>query len=55
MGTLFRNYVYIHHTVQLVAEDQLVRHADSVGFHWVPLTVVEVTDVLVVEIGYSSL
>lgn len=47
--------VDLHAAVERVVYDEVVRHADTVGLHWVALTVVVITDGRFVEVCYSSL
>lgn len=47
--------VDLHAAVEGVVDDEVVRHADSVRLHWVPLTVVVIADGGLVEVGHSSL
>lgn len=43
----------VHSFVEAVVHDEVVGHADAVGFHWVALAVVVVAHFGIVEIGYS--
>lgn len=47
--------VDLHAAVEGVVDDEVVRHADSVRLHWVPLTVVVIADRGLVEVRHSSL
>ena len=45
---------YVHAFVEAVIDNEVVGHADSVGFHGVALAVVVVTYFGVVEVGYAA-
>ena len=47
--------VDLHAAVEGVVDDQVVGHADPVGFHWVALTVVVVADARLVEVAHAPL
>ena len=47
--------VDLHAVVEGVVDDQVVGHADPVGFHWVTLDIVVVTDARLVEVAHTSL
>ena len=42
----------LHLAVEAVGKDQVVRQLHSEGFHWVARTIVSVTNVLCIVIGY---
>lgn len=44
-----------HAAVEGVVDDEIVRHADAVGLHWVALAVVVVADCWLVEVRYAPL
>ena len=46
-----RGPVHLHLLIQAVVQEQVVRHADAVRLHRVPLPVVVVPDLCVVEVG----
>lgn len=45
----------LHATVEGVVDDQIVRHADAVGFHRMALPVVVVADCRLIEVRYAPL
>ena len=47
--------VDLHAAVEGVVDDQVVGHADPVGFHWVALAVVVVADARLVEVAHAPL
>lgn len=38
-------YIYLHLSVEAIVEQQIVSHADSVGLHGVPLTIVVISNI----------
>lgn len=47
--------VDFHPTVETVVDDEIVGHADSVGLHWMTLSVVIIADCWFVEVTHSPL
>ena len=46
--------IYVQRSVELIVEDELVSHPDTMWLHWVALAVIEVPNLLVIEVGDSA-